>query len=288
MPRAARRTSRRSRRKPVRRSRKRSRRSGQMKMMKSVARRVALNLTEAKRFTTLNEAPFAALPSANRSFGWVYRNALAQLPSANGVAAGSSWAIDGNEIVDPLLKLKNYYQAPLQPYPPIPPVNEWSYGTQFFYVYLIACNEQVSGTIPPSAVWSAYPDQYSSNDPGWFLQQDGTKPTLNGNNVKIIKKWSKRYTPVEIMEIPTSTSNPRVVDGCPVVRFDCKKKLRGKKTFEDAVFADTDSNFLRSAILRGWNFYWLLGWGATADLAGGASSQQPYWLVDSFTYFKDP
>lgn len=250
-----------------------------MRLMKSVARRVALNLSEAKRYTTLNEVPFGVSPVGSTNYKWVYKNVFAPLPSANGVTAGSSWAIDGNEIVDPLVKLKITWRLNYASIISSSP----AYSSQYVYVYLIACNEQVSATVPPSNTWTTYPIQYSSDDPGWFLQQLGTRPTLNGNNVKVLRKWSRKYTPDE-MYVPADAVIFGI--GQPTLNMNCKHKFRGKKTFEDQVFADTDSNFLRSAILRGWNYYWLMGWAT-----GGASlapAQQPVAGVDSFTYFKDP
>lgn len=251
-----------------------------MRLMKSVARRVALNLSEAKRYTTLNEIPIPPLVG-DTNFNWGYKNVFAPIPSANGSAAGTSWAIEGNEIVDPLVKMNLTFYLNYNAI--VNAINSTAYGPTYMYVYLIACNEQVAGTVPPSNTWSRYPTLYSATDPGWFLNNDPTRPVLNGNNVKVIRKWRRKYNPDEMVVEGTAAIN---AFGRPTVDFRCKHWFRGKKTFEDQVFADTDSNFLRSAVLRGWNFYWLVGYGiATGNLT---AAQQPLVRADTYTYFKDP
>lgn len=259
-----------------------------MRLMKSVARRVALNLSEAKRFTTLNELPIPPVP-ASVTFRWAYKNVFAPIPSGNGAAAGTSWAVEGNEIVDPLVKMKITFRLNFSNQ--IAGLLNGAYTTNYMWVYLIASNEQVTGLLPPSNTWTNYPVQYASDDPGWFLTQNPQRPTLNGNNVKILRRWSRKYTPDELFAIADATSTLNVQGlGRPQINMNCKHRFRGKKTFEDAVFGDTDSNFLRSAILRGWNFYWLVGWGIgpTAEFSPIPTTNQPSVSCDTYTYFKDP
>lgn len=265
-----------------RRTRKGRRKTGSLKLMKSVARRVALNLSEAKRFTTLNELPFGGA-GVNGNTRWSYRNVFAVLPSSNGAISGTSFAIDGNEIVDPMIKFKSAWRLPYWNILETPEqVN--SYSTMYMWIYLVAVNDQLSSTIPPSPTWTGYPAQYSSTDPGWFLTQDGVKPTLNGNNVRVIRRWHKKYTPENLIT-QDITGAATVGHGTVTISIHGKHKFRGKKTFEDAVFADTDSNFLRSTVLRGWNYYFLVGWGGTGSLT---FAQQPQCNLDTFCYWKDP
>lgn len=255
-----------------------------MRLMKSVARRVALNLSEAKRFTTLNENPMPPIATAVTQ-RWVYKNVFSPIPSGNGAAAGTSWAIEGNEIVDPLVKMKLTFS--LQFGITLNALSQSIYTTNYMAVYLVASNEQVSSLVPPSNTWTNYPVQYASDDPGWFLTQNPQRPTLNGNNVKIIRRWTRKYTPDEVFALVDSTAPQVAGYGRPQINFNCKHKFRGKKTFEDAVFGDTDSNFLRAAILRGWNFYWLVGWGI-GGVTGVPTPSQPVVSCDTYTYFKDP
>jgi len=108
---------------------------------------------------------------------------------------------------------------------------------------------------------------------------------MNGNNVKVIRRWGRKYTPDELVAIDEGTGSFYGF-GNPTLNINGQHRFRGKKTFEDQVFGDTDSNFLRSATLRGWNFYWVTGWGIPA---GSWDSQaQPSVSVDTYTYFKDP
>lgn len=258
-------------------------------MMKRVARRVALSLSEAKRFTLLNDSAFFATGSP--TFQWRYKNIFAQLPAANTTATtGSSYATVGSEIVDLLWKAKMVWRMPFFQLGTSPATNLFSYGTVYFRAYLIAANDEpntaVGGATPPgTTVWNTYPAQYSSTDLGWFLDQDPKKPTLNGNNVRILKRWSKKYTPpVQWDRYASGDTNLQML-GDNYFNMTCKHKFRGKKTFEDNVFGDTDSNFPRGGTLRGWNYYLLCGWGS----AGGLDViSQPSLTMDQFLYFKDP
>lgn len=258
-----------------------------MAMMKRVARRVTLSLSESKRFTNLNSAPWVA-PASPVAYQWSYRNIFAMLPTATGAFAGSSVAVDGNEIVDLLLKVK---MSCIIPYYNIMDVaqSQRNYSTFYFHVYIIASNDYANnlsmGTPPPgNLAWSNYPVQYDSNDLGWFLQQDAAKPTLNGNNVRVIRRWSKKYTPAEL-QTNLSAGAPTRGLGRPMINFNVKHRFKGKRTFEDYVFGDLDSNYPRAGSLRGMNYYLLCGWGTSANIP---VTQIPEGFVDSFLYFKDP
>lgn len=257
--------------------------------MKRVARRVTLSLSEAKRFTVLNDVA-SSTGLTDAVFRWRYKNIFAQLPTATGSLAGSSYGVDGNEIVDLLWKAKISMTVRFGDILSTPGDSINAYGTIFLHVYLVAANDYTSsvaqGGVPPGTLtWSEYPAQFSANDPGWFLTQSGTRPTLNGNNVRVIRAWHKRYTPDMVFE--RFGTGDTSVDGRGVVqiRLDAKHKFRGKKTFEDAPLADTDANFLRAGTLRGWNYYLLVGWGSSGQIT---VTNQPPISMDQFLYFKDP
>lgn len=260
-----------------------------MKMMKRVARRVTLSLSEAKRFTVLNDAPFT--PGLGPlSVRWLYKNIFAQLPTATGSLAGSSYGVDGSEIVDLLWKAKITMTMDYGSLLATISESLLAYGTTYFHVYLIAANDYSSavaagGTPPGTLTWSTYPAQFSATDPGWFLSQSGFRPTLNGNNCKVIRAWHKRFTPdIQFQRVASGDTG---TDGRGVVhlKMDVKHKFRGKKTFEDAPLADTDANFLRAGTLRGWNYFLLCGWGLPTAVS---ASNQPGMFIDQFMYFKDP
>lgn len=261
-----------------------------MKMMKRVARRVTLSLSEAKRFTILNDRPFT-VAAGGQSVRWAYKNIFSQLPTATGSLAGSSYGVDGNEIVDLLWKAKIAFSIDYGSILSTAADSPLAYGTVMLHVYLVAANDYTSsvadgGTPPGSLTWTNYPAQFSATDPGWFLTQNGYRPTLNGNNVKVVKAWHKRYNPDIVFE--RFAAGDTNVDGRGVIvqRIDVKHKFRGKKTFEDAPLADTDANFLRAGTLRGWNYYLLVGWAAPAVIS--TVSNQPFINMDQYLYFKDP
>lgn len=256
-------------------------------MMKRVARRVTLSLSEAKRMADINRPVFASSATAIGT-QWRYRNIFAMLPTATGVLAGSSFAVDGNEIVDPLLKIKA--TAQIQYNDILQETGDGStFGSIYFHIYLVAANDYsgavIAGGPPPGTLtWTTYPAQFSSGDPGWFLSQDGARPTLNGNNVKVIRKWTKKFTP-EPFAYHVPTGGTRASFGQINVDFTIKHRFKGKKTFEDNVFGDLDANFARAGTLRGWNYYTLCGWSGTNVLI---TNSQPQMYLDQFLYFKDP
>jgi len=257
-----------------------------MRLMKRVARTVALKLSESKRFSDINRTVFSGYVGT-ATFRWAYRNIFATLPVATGALAGSSYAIDGNEIVDPLMKVKAVCQIPFGQIASA--AANLAYGTIRVTAYLLASNDYtgpvVGGGPPPGTMgFSGYPTQYSSDDPGWFLNQDGYKTTLNGNNVKVMKKWTKKYHP-DIIVNDTDGPYTNVGLGNIVLDLTFKHKFRGKYTFEDNHIGDLDSNYPRAGTLRGWNYYLLVGWAAQGGIA---YAQAPQVFMDTFMYFKDP
>lgn len=257
-----------------------------MGLMKKVARRVALNLSEAKRFSDINRTVFGIPPGAINQ-RWMFRNIFATLPSATGGVGSHSWTVVGNEIVDPLMKFKCTWTLPYGG--TIIDGNNF-YGTEILHVYLVAANDNAEtvqdGAPPPNTlIWSQYPAQFGSDDIGWFLNQDGFKPTLNGNNCKVLKKWTKRYHPEIQFQRHSSTDTNVYGNGAIQISMSGKYRWKRKLTYEDNAFADIDANFLRSGVLRGWNYYMLVGWGAPGTLSVVA---QPSCNLDMFLYFKDP
>lgn len=261
-----------------------------MRLMKRVARRVALNLSEAKRFSVVNETVFDNFNSVTRR--WRYKNIFAQLPTAQGSNAATSYGTVGNEIVDLMVKIKCALRIPYGLMLGNGTQRTQGYGTVWFHLYLLASNDYTTGGItqgpppPGSLTWSNYPAPFGSDDPGWFLNPDTAKPTLNGNNVRVIRRWSKKYQP-DVQLNFRSTSDTIVEPAGDIwLNLTAKHKFRGKKTFEDNSFAESDGNFqFRSGALRGTNYYWLFGWGTVGSFA---ATEQPQVQMDQFMYFKDP
>lgn len=246
-----------------------------MRLMRTVARRVALSLSEAKRFTVLNEV-FAPLGASALQYQYAVRNVFAPIPVAAGSAAGASYSRIGSEIVDPLLKLKfswrfNWANANASTY----------WGPVFLHVYLVAAND--ASTFPLNGV-SIYPDGIAG-DPGWLLQTNPARPTLNGNNVKVLKAWHRKMQP------PPSVAGTGGTDGV-IAQYFGRGNVNGKMTYrwkrkltyED--FVPLSANPSSGNQLRGWNYYILTGWGINDQTLG--MSQAPICNVDSFLYFKDP
>lgn len=231
-----------------------------MKMMKRVARRVALGLAESKRFAMINEGFNGASFLASRY--WL-RNVFSTI--SQGV---ESYAIIGSEIQAPLLKLKFNWQTN---WGAIAADNINNFASIGLTVMLIASNETYSGV--------ASVDYGSlSPSPGWFYQDNVFRQTMNGNNVKVLKKWTKVITP--------AVNNAGGVQGIVQTRGTLKYKWNRKLTFEDISIVPPTGGPGSTRSLRGWNYYILAGRTLTASTVSGVVA--PLLTMDSFVYFKDP
>lgn len=229
--------------------------------MKTVARRVTLSLVEAKRFAVINE--FATTTVGTSSDQWSFRNVFSRLTQGTG-----SGNFIGNEIVAPLLKIKfecniDWANIALQQ-----PTN---YGTIFFNLMLIASNEQYDQT--------TFANYTAFSDPGWFYQPNGSIPTMNGNNVKVLKKWSRSVTPDQM---PLGTTQGR-----QILRGSMKYRWKRKLTFEDSATIPGAGAPAPVRVLRGWNYYLLAGYTMYAGLSPTFTAY-PNLIMDSYLYYKDP
>lgn len=247
-----------------------------------MARKVALGLSEAKRFVIVREQ-YSPTYIGSLNFQWVFRNVfspLAVLPTGVGATVGS-WVLNGNEFVDPLVKVKLRISA------------DWgllagnaALDDIYIYSYVVASNDEFLNTVVPAL----YPSQGSSTDPGWFQVGNRINPTLNSNNVKIIKRVKMRLSP---SGNPVSYTNGDVIVGKTQRTMSYSFRLKRKMTFEDdpanMVFT-TGTQFLNrrsgtGATTRGWNYYFLNGFMSNSSIPTAA---RPIIEQDSFVYFKDP
>lgn len=235
-------------------------------MMKRVAKRVTLSLAESKRFTILNEAIVPNVPP-NTTTTWWIRNIFA--PPTQSVFSGG---IVGNEIQHPLLKLK--FNMTID-WATLRSVSRPLYGTIRFHVYIVAMNEQLDYSIPVN---------YATISPApyIFLQPNGYRPTLNGNNIKVLKHFSRSVTPDQYED--TGAGLPL---GYTTLKGEMSYRWKRKLTYEDTGFSLIGGSLAKSNILRGWNYYILAGIGLPAS--SGAQTQVFTTIaMDSFLYFKDP
>lgn len=233
---------------------------------------MVLNLAEAKRFTILNENfnPTYALPLR---FRYTIRSVFAPIPVANGPqASGSSYARVGSEIVDPLLKLKWQIRINWANY-------NNQYGSLHFNMYLVSANDIFFGS---NAVLDY--GQGTSTEPGWFIQPEANRVTMNGNNVRILKKWTRHITPpVQIIQTVSGATN--LLLGTQDIVGKMTYRWKRKMTFEDSA-PQSGPNFPSGTSLRGNQYYILYGWGT--ENAALTTAIAPLCFVDSYLYFKDP
>lgn len=236
-------------------------------MMKSVARRVAIGLSEAKRFSVINEVAIPAYigsPSNN----WTFKNPFSAIPIATN---GESFGRTGAEIVDPMLKVKFTFKIPW-----FVNVNVNSWGTFHLSVALVSSNDNYN-----SSTFTNY--DFSASDPVWFLNSAVGRTTFNGNNVNVLKIWHRTITPDEIVLNTTGGVTNQVYGQSDVVG-KLYYKWKGKKTFED-VTAAVAPNFPSGTLLKNNNYYLMVGWQAQGGIPPG---NRIGCAVDTFMYFKDP
>lgn len=240
--------------------------------MKSVARRVTLSLCETKRFAIINEL-LTPLPINGSTSQWFYRSVFTPLGGGY-----TSFTIVGNEIVAPLLKVKFYFGVPWHRLVGNTNGYQDRYEAVGLNFMLIATNDQDV----TSGVVRNYPNTVYDID-NWFYNDNGIQPTLNGNNVKVLKKWHKTVNPEVLGQNEGPPYGVKLYNGRLSYRW--KRKL----TFEDVPGAPPGTGGpQRDAILRGWNYYLLVGYKVNSLSPTVSTYSNPFCIADSFLYYKDP
>lgn len=190
-----------------------------------------------------------------------------------------SYILNGNEFVDPMLKVKLRVT--------------WSFNNQtplqlqelYVFQYLIAANDEFTNT----ATLANYPVLGTSTDPGWFQVGNRITPTLNGNNVRILKRKRLVFKPQFPLINNIAVGSEQAV-GTMSKTLSYTHKWRGKKTFEDdpanMIFTQGSQFLNRKNTLKGWNYYFLTGWVVPTYSLNSAT--RPGINMDTFLYFKDP
>jgi len=234
--------------------------------MRTVARREALRVAESKRFAVINENTLANQPT-NSSAQWAIKSVFSQLQTG-----ALSYQVVGNEIQHPLLKLKFVCRGDFGAIRADQPIN---YGTIAFNVMLIATNDARFS----AGVGTSFTNTSLISGFDWFYQQSGYYPTMNGNNVKVLKRWHRKVTPDQ-----TTVST---AGGSFTISGSLKYRWKRKLTYEDAAGAPGVGGPTRSTELRGWNYWILVGHQVTTNYAS-ALTAPPIIVMDSFLYYKDP
>lgn len=236
--------------------------------MKSVARRVAIGLSEAKRFSVVNQEAIPAY-GVTTTNNWTLKNPFNAIPYQTD---GQSFGRNGSEIVDPMMKLKFTFKIPWWRNFD---VNKW--GTMHLMVALISANEDYNNT----STFTNY--DFSSTDPIWFLNSAVSRTTFNGNNVNVLKVWKRQVTPDQLVQVSTAGSSSQAF-GSQDVSGKMYYKWKGKKTYEDVTIL-SQPNFPSGQNLKNNNYFIMVGWQASAGIlpADRISCQ-----MDTFMYWKDP
>lgn len=265
-----------SRRKPGRRKR-----SYQTKKIARISRAVTLAQCETKRYVILNEQ-FGKPATSGLNFAqWAYRNVFSGIPQGP-----FAYQRLGSEIQSPLISCN------------IRATVNWnevaSYNTSFTFfpvrccLYLIALNDAIVST-------PGLPDNYdytSSSGSQIFYTADSLMPRLNGNNVKVLKKWSVLFNPPAYALVANSGPSSLafsfggIQTKCGKLRYKWKRKIG----YEDTGIVPSIGGPASGGATRGWNYYLLGGWVGQANRGVSGTPAYPLGriLVDSFLYYKDP
>lgn len=251
--------------------RRKPRKSGLVKMVRRQARITQLKNTETKRFFILDES-YNLYTAATGSFYYNYNfvnvfGALAQGFGQNNFL--------GDTIDNVLTKVK--FQITIRwnalanilvgsPTLEVPEI--------FCHVWLIATNDQYPAVTPQNMAAVA-----GVSD--WFLQIQAGRVQMNGDSIKVIKHWTKKFRAYD--SVFTNGATVQTVHIGKLV-----KKLKGKKTYEPSSRAAPNAP---SQFLKGWNYYYLTGWGlpdGQYSIATPLANNPVRMTMDRYLYFKDP
>lgn len=267
---------------PTRRRRgvKRRRTSYQNKKIARISKAVTLRATETKRFAILNEN-FTFLPTSGFNYAaWAYRNIFGPVPQ--GVTAFSR---NGSEIHSPMLALNINVLVNWKD------VANYNTNETFFpirvTVMIVSANEQIATGSTPT-----YYDYTSSSSSGWFYMPDNLNPRLNGNNIRVLKKWTRLINPRPYALV--ANSGPATLQyafgGTQSYCGKLRYKWRRKITYEDTGIPSNIGGVVSGGTTRGNNYYILAGYSSSVNR--GIAAVPPYPLcrifMDSYLYYKDP
>lgn len=258
-------------RRKTRRSHK-GRRAPRSRMMAKVAKRVALSLSETKRYGILNERYTLPDTTGTASGVFAYRNIF--VPLSQGY---QSYSLIGSEMIPRILALNIRCYV------------DYSFNSQYnsagqgifpvrFHVWIIASNEQFVATSPTKY-------DTSTTGPGWMYQPSFLTPRLNSNNCKVLKYWSRIINPPSVIQGAGTSTCSGLVCKTGKLRWRPGRKI----TYEDSGSGPTSGGPPSTAVTRGWNYYILGGWSAPATAGGTAKLYPPGQMdIDSYLYYKDP
>lgn len=234
------------------------------RQVKTISRKVALGLCETKRFTVVNEPASGNSTVVPNNYYWMLKNIFGQLSNAGANQGVGNYQIVGSEIVNPLMKVKFQWQVPWQN---MYAASAGNYQTVALCVMLVSSSDDLVANTFTSAVGFT-----ETND--WFLQAYPFRITMNGHNVKVLKRWMRTVSPDQIQSgTPIGSA---VVKGKMTYRW--KRKLR----YQDSAGVNT----LPQNVLSGPNYYLMTSWATNVNVAGTAAV--PNCQMDTYLYYKDP
>lgn len=209
---------------------------------------------------------FTVTPITATATQWFYRSVFSPLNVGT-----ASYTMIGSEICNPMLKAKFTWAINWNA---IRDGDSSRYGSIGLNVFLVASNEQSTNTSV-----ALYPDStFGINN--WFYQNSGYNPTLNGSNVKVLKKWHRQISPDQLSTAP--------LVGFNIVTGKLKYRWRKKIHFEDAASVPDIGGPASTRVVRGWNYYLLVGYRISNALGPSVGANYPTCSMDSFLYYKDP
>lgn len=240
-----------------------------VKQIQRISRRTLLRNTETKRHFIQNEN-WSIYPSTGTSlYTYAYVNIFA--PLTQGIQQGN---FVGDSILDPLFVAR--IQFDLRPNDLSGELPGISRAPEVYcHAWLLASNDQFSQITP-----TFIDDTLPLNPSYWFLQPRASRAMMNGDSVTVIKHMKRKLRPYD-----TGT----IQDSNPSISMKMVAKLKGRKIFEPA--GGTAPN-TPADVLKGWNYYLVVGWGIPdggVQIAWPSATNGPVYIsVDRYLYFKDP
>lgn len=237
---------------------------------------MALRDQETKRYVIGNASIFPIAVVGSPLAFYYQRHIFAGLQDG-----ASNYLLEGNELLNPRVTLKlnlsvDWRQLLIATAGALAPV--------YFHVWLVAVADEWLQAGAPYDFSLMTTIQMQS----FFQQSNPARVTTEGQYATVIRHWKYKAEPDRSQVAnSTGTNYTGQVSSRALV---CKARLRGKKEFQ--LFSTTNlnpgDNPTRINMLKGYQYYWVVGGGLPDWTANAAVSFGFGFQADQYVYFKDP
>lgn len=262
-------------RRPKRRVVSRKRKTGlTVKSVRRIAHQALLKDVETKRSVVQNESWNLVPTTGTYLYNYNMVNIFSQLAVVGGQGA-LQYQFIGDEILNPFFVARIQATVDWGKYATAVTPASAPFGV-ILHSWIVAVNDQVAASAPTNMAGSTL-------NLNWFLQPRGFRAQFDGDAVRVVKHWSKVVNPKNY----AVTASGSVVGGLETYRHKMVKRWKGKKQFEP--ITASGPNTTPSVFLKGWNYYFILGYGVPdGTFVVNNSTGLVTFYVDRYMYYKDP